>query len=312
MSNFLVTFGIFLVKLIGAVSKLLPSSVIYSITTFISSACFRFISRPKMISYLQLKKFLQVDSKTANEIQNRMYKHVGQSLADILYQQEILASELITHDEQTKDILKLDKGAIVLSAHYGCFELLASFYAYHGKSFAAFGRKPNYQAFADWLSIQRESSGIKTIWRDDPKAINQIVKCIKNNSPLAALIDQDIDIESEFSIFFGEAAQSPISPIRIAIKYNLDIYYSFIQRTGQRQHKVISGKIERPNGADEKEVIISVLEQYNRNLERVIRDKPEQWLWWHKRWRRKPGVDYQSSPELLQSTQKYIEWLAEA
>ena len=52
-----------------------------------------------------------------------------------------------------------------------------------------------------------------------------------------------------------------------------------------------------------------VLEVFSARLESLVRQYPEQWYWWHRRWRRRPGIDYQSTPELLRSTAEYITWL---
>ena len=44
-------------------------------------------------------------------------------------------------------------------------------------------------------------------------------------------------------------------------------------------------------------------------LERLIEQYPEQWLWWHRRWRRRQGIDYRRNPKLVPDHNAYLAWL---
>ncbi len=52
-----------------------------------------------------------------------------------------------------------------------------------------------------------------------------------------------------------------------------------------------------------------MLDVYNSRLEALIRAYPEQWIWQHRRWRRRPEIDYKHQPQLLRSTSQYLDWL---
>jgi hypothetical protein len=54
-----------------------------------------------------------------------------------------------------------------------------------------------------------------------------------------------------------------------------------------------------------------ILKEYCRRIEAVIAEHPGQWLWWHRRWRRRPGIDYNANPDQLLGAKDYVTWLRE-
>jgi len=61
--------------------------------------------------------------------------------------------------------------------------------------------------------------------------------------------------------------------------------------------------------ANDPDPINYILKTYRDLLEDVIKKHPGQWVWWHRRWRRRPGVDYNLCPEKLLKTNDYITWM---
>ena len=197
--------------------------------------------------------------------------------------------------------------AIALSGHIGCFELLAAYHQLAGLSVTVVGRNPNYASLDQLLADLRASYGVKTVWRSDPGGLGKIIRALKQGGVIAVLIDQDTNLDNGFSPFFGVEAASPITPIKLALKHQIPIFSSFIVRTGHLKHQVIAQEL--PYDSSDPDAVKNILGEYNRRLEALIRRYPEQWFWWHRRWRRRPGVDYKSNPELLPSTNQYLGWL---
>ena len=54
-----------------------------------------------------------------------------------------------------------------------------------------------------------------------------------------------------------------------------------------------------------------IIEEYSKTLENLIIKYPDQWVWWHRRWRRRPEIDYKQYPELLPSSIEYVRWIQE-
>ena len=67
--------------------------------------------------------------------------------------------------------------------------------------------------------------------------------------------------------------------------------------------------LERIYWEDKEDKERYILSKYGEILEKHINEDPTQWVWWHRRWRRRPGINYEKNPELLISTNDYIEWI---
>jgi KDO2-lipid IV(A) lauroyltransferase len=136
-----------------------------------------------------------------------------------------------------------------------------------------------------------------------------LLNAVREGAVIAMLVDQDVDLDNVFIPFFGLPAAYPEAPIRLALKFSLPIFSSFIVRKRRLTHHIITQKIDFDAKSDD--VIQNILTVYNKRLENLIFHYPDQWIWWHKRWRRRPNIDYKKEPSRLMSTKQYLKWLEE-
>lgn len=197
--------------------------------------------------------------------------------------------------------------AVALSAHIGCFELLAAYYVLRGVPLSVIGRDSNYESLSRIVTELRKAYGIDILYRNDAQATRRIIATMRKGSFIAALIDQDTGLDSTYVPFFGLPARYPRGPIKLAIGYGAPILFSFIVRTGPGMHHVHTEEVlYEKNSPDEHARILGL---FSAKLEWIIRNYPDQWLWWHRRWRRRPGIDYEHPSAPPRNTPDYIKWL---
>lgn len=249
-----------------------------------------------------------------NILPQRIFSHVGQLVGETFLIETLLRENqgvfdyiTVSGEEEAIKLSQEKKSFLAISGHIGNFELLAAYFVRRGIPLTVIGRRPNYASFDTLLKELRESYGVKTTWRDDPQSTRMLVRTLRSGDALAGLIDQDTHLESAYGPFFGIDAAYPIAGIRLAVKYQLPVFSAFIVRKGPMKHHISVQRLEY--SGDETDSIQTILTQFSRNLEEQICQHPEQWLWWHRRWRRRPGVDYAITPELLPSTRQYLEWI---
>jgi KDO2-lipid IV(A) lauroyltransferase len=136
----------------------------------------------------------------------------------------------------------------------------------------------------------------------------KILKALRSGATISALIDQDTKLESAYAPFFGLDAASPSGLIKLAVRKNIPILSCFIVRSGPDNYQLHSKIIDYDSSSADS--LNSIVCRYNQELERVISLYPEQWVWWHKRWRRRPGVDYNANPNELKNSVDYSGWIA--
>jgi KDO2-lipid IV(A) lauroyltransferase len=139
----------------------------------------------------------------------------------------------------------------------------------------------------------REAYGVDTIWRSDKSGVKRIVACFKERRVMAALIDQDTRVDSVFVPFFGTPAKTPATLIALGKRYNVRFVTAFIVRTKGTNFEIHTREL------DDTQSVEGILTQYHHHLEEIVRAHPEQWVWFHKRWRSLPSGSTLSTKEYL-------------
>jgi KDO2-lipid IV(A) lauroyltransferase len=249
--------------------------------------------RERALTLLQLKVFMPEVS--AVRITPRVFANAGRTLMESLslqpmirhHQARIECDSWPTVQEWVKD----DRPIITLTAHTGNWDLLAGYVIARGIPLTTIGREARNPSAQKVLRAIREGYGIETIWRSDRTGLKRLVQCLKERRVVAALIDQDTRVESIPVPFFGTPAKTPVSLISLGMKVNARFVSAFLFRTGWLRYKIFIQEI--PSSGSEHEV----LQTYHEHLENLIRQYPDQWVWFHKRWRSLPDGTTLSSRE---------------
>lgn len=208
-----------------------------------------------------------------------------------------------------RNVVDSGVGCVALAGHIGNFELLAAMFANLGPKLTIVARSPQYTSLHRLLDQIRMSYGLNLLWREDSSVAKKILVALKSGHIVALLIDQDTKLPSVFSEFFGLDAATPIGPIKLAIKARVPLFTSFICRTSWNTHEIIINSITVDYSSDSEQTEREIIAMYNRRLEDIIKHHPCQWLWWHRRWRRRPDIDYHKMPEVLLNKSDYVAWL---
>lgn len=328
MKDKLITAGVTLIRAVIPILRLLPPKLSTKIAAAAAGSLWRLFPRERQIAQSQLAYAIGGSEASRNSIFRGSFRHLGFTFAELINSDKLLpdppapnspplyrATQFISCINEANDpIVKCAQSgspSLVLASHFGNFELQAAYYAHMGVPLYVIGRKPNYPAVSNFVDSLRKNHLLTTIWREDPASARKLVKALKTGGVIAVLIDQDIDLENGFSRFFGLEAASPIGPIRLAVKQKVPVFYSFTQRTAPLTNVMLAGPIEYNAALPLKEAVQQILDAYNVRLEELIRGNPEQWVWWHRRWRRRPEVDYRQEPQLLRSTKDYVSWISQ-
>lgn len=305
---------ILLFKAFRLISRRLPLGFVLNTSAKLGQKIGRRHERDLDVARAQLE--LVFPTMAANEIEDlidQMFAHFGESIGETLVIEKLLKQNAVLSSEEADLLFSRHAGrkssAFLLSAHIGNFELLAAYLASRGLPLSVIGRMPNFEILSKLLIALRRSYPVDVMWREDPKVSYMILKLLKQNTSLALLVDQDADLGNDFIEFFGVKACTPSALIRFAMKHQKALYCTMIVREEKMKHRFICKEIPYLDDSDEE--VRKVLVTYNRYVEEAIRQYPEQWPWWHRRWRRRPGVDYSKHPEQLPSRKAYLKWLAE-
>ncbi len=190
--------------------------------------------------------------------------------------------------EHLKAGLAQGRGVLILTAHFGNWELLATAHVLTGYSLSVVVR-PMDSPILDWLVTRvRERSGVEVITKR--RALPAVLDALRRQRMVAILLDQNATRrEGVFTPFFGQPASTSKSLALLALRTEAPVIPVFIRREPGGGHRVvIEPEIRLPRTGDRRKDIVAYTRAFTRCVEDTIRRRPEQWLWMHDRWRTRP------------------------
>jgi KDO2-lipid IV(A) lauroyltransferase len=256
-------------------------------------------TRELRVTKLQLNRFLGVEHP--GPLSRRVFAHAGRYMLQVL-NLEPMTQPPLSHIrcenwQEIESWLAEGRPIVALTAHTGNWDLLAAYVIARGVGVTTIGREARSPLAHELLKGIRDSYGVETIWRSDRSGLKRIVNCLREKRVLAALIDQDTRVESDYVPFFGTPVKTPSSLVALGKKFNARFVTAFIFQTSSSCFELFVREIKEDSDST------TILTEYSARLEQLIRQYPEQWVWFHKRWRTQPG-------EETMGTTRYLEWLS--
>ena len=86
-------------------------------------------------------------------------------------------------------------------------------------------------------------------------------------------------------VFFGHAAMTTPGPAQLALRFGCPLVPVRVERLGPARFRLTChGPLEPPAGGERQQDIADLTLAFNRLLESWIRERPQDWLWLHRRW----------------------------
>jgi Kdo2-lipid IVA lauroyltransferase/acyltransferase len=195
--------------------------------------------------------------------------------------------EKIHGRENMEAALAHKKGVLCLAAHFGNWEILPIFTHHQGWKTAVVAQTLYDSRLDALLNDYRQSHGVMVIKRQ--QVTKEIIRCLRSNMLLGILNDQDTRVDSRWAPFFGKMAKTPVGIIRLARKFLVPIVPVFIARQANgKNHLYIEPEISIDYSEDEERDLVLGAALCNQAIEKFIRRFPEQWVWFHERWKSIP------------------------
>jgi len=173
---------------------------------------------------------------------------------------------------------------IFFSAHMANWEFSPLGCAQHTPALPvhSFYREPN-NPWTRSLFAKRIPEGSGVIPKGAQGA-REALKLLKSGGHLALLVDQKLNNGIPVP-FFGRDAMTAPAMAQFALKFDCPIVPMRIERLkGARFKLTFFPPIEVQNTGERQADVLAIMTKVNETLENWIRERPEQWLWLHRRW----------------------------
>lgn len=248
--------------------------------------------RAKTLRHLRLAFGTSTGDRALRKMGREVFANLGRNAAAAIRMEKLLAKDnppAVRFEGQVHLDGAVDhgKGAIILTGHIGCWELLAGFLPHKGYRFAAVG-KPLYDPRLDRLLVQgRTAVGTINFARDG--AARAMIRWLQSGGFLAVLIDQDTNVTSDFVDFMGRQARTPLAPILIAQRVDAQILPAAVYMQPDMTYVI---KVHPPLQLAPDDGTSATrrhnLQLCSKAVEKLILDAPTQWVWMHERWKTRP------------------------
>jgi KDO2-lipid IV(A) lauroyltransferase len=181
------------------------------------------------------------------------------------------------------------RGIVVLSAHFGNFELLATAHALHGHQITLVHHTQRFLPGDALMTWVRERAGVDVVRKRS--AARAVLKALGDGQLVGVPFDQNAKRgEAVFVPFFGEPAATSRTLARLVRKSHAIVVPVFIVREPNNRHHriVIQDHIALQESADAEADIEENTRRFLRPIEDMVRRHPGQFLWQHRRYRTRP------------------------
>jgi KDO2-lipid IV(A) lauroyltransferase len=189
-----------------------------------------------------------------------------------------------------------DRGVIMLTAHFGNYELLGYTIARLGLPLVAVMRPLDNPLINEFLVSSREVGGVSLLYKKG--ATESADDIVASGGALCFISDQDAGRKGIFVDFFGRKASWYKSIGLLAIRHHAPLVVGYAVRVSPGFYYRI--QVERIIQPDEWEgrddPLLWVTQTYAHALEAGIRRRPEQYLWMHRRWKTRPREERMQRP----------------
>jgi Kdo2-lipid IVA lauroyltransferase/acyltransferase len=292
----MVALGYYIFYGINWVVTLLPLRVLYILSDFIFLLIYYFPTYRKNVVSTNLKNaFPEKSAEELKEIEKKFYRH----LADLFIETFKLTHMSVKEQKrrftysnlEIIDKLREEKRDIVaVLGHYNNWEWSTMLpYYFNYKTIIIY--KPLQNKYFDrFIYNLRSKDGI--VLTPMSLIIRELVNSKKNNiNTLSVFLTDQTPVKSEiqyWTTFLNQDTPVYIGVEKVATKYDMAIVFFHIQKIKRGHYNLnIELLFDHTTGLPQH----MVTDTHVRRLEETIKEKPEFWLWSHRRWKHKKPVD---------------------
>jgi KDO2-lipid IV(A) lauroyltransferase len=276
----------------------------------IGNFAYHVLRKDRGIIIKQLKLvFPELDDTKRQQWTRECFRHFGQMLFEFLCLPQIINDQenliRVENEAALMSAVNAKKGVILLGMHMGNWELITAYAKRKGLFMTAATATVPDQRINQLIINQRKLENIEILSRGTGMSSIQMFRRLKKKNILILIIDQDTNVNSTWVPFFGIPAKTPVGAAVFALKTGASVvsYNVIRENDGTFRLKFETLGIFDRNHPSMEQDVYSVTRKINKHLEQCIRANPQQWAWFHRRWRHHPSAKELKKMEELEQNE---------
>jgi len=176
------------------------------------------------------------------------------------------------------------KGVMFISGHFANWETMPVTAEKLGLEGAIVYRPPNNPFVDRYISRMRASGGPKEQISKGAQGTRRIFTLLRRGKCILMLVDQKT-WEGVPAPFFGREAMTTPAPASLALKLGAILLPASAERLDGAHFRVkVHPPVEFVPTGDSEQDVLDLTAKINATIEAMVRERPSQWLWIHRRW----------------------------
>ena len=185
-------------------------------------------------------------------------------------------------------LLKGNQGIIMLTGHYGNWEILGYVLATIGFETVSIARPLDNRFVNKWVMDVREKQGQRIIAKTGATA--EVTETLDKHGVVGFIADQNAGMKGIFVDFFGRLASTYKSIGLLAMQYEVPVVIGYARRIQDRfRFKIgVQDVIYPADWKEQDNPLHYITQRYTKAIEDSVRADAGQYLWTHRRWKTRP------------------------
>ncbi len=243
------------------------------------------------------------NEKSGREIEQlarRVFRNLGRIVFEVGWSTGIDLKKFkrhttMIHLENYRRAIAKGRGVLMMTAHYGNWELLIYTAAVTNHPVSVIYRRLDFKPLDRFFLEYRSQLGARMI--RNAHAMRSILRRLRAGDAVAILFDQNVDwYEGVFVDFFGHRACTNSGLALLALRTGAPVVPVCMSRVDGGFTIEFGPEIPLVRSGDKVKDVEENTRRFNRVLEEFIRRRPDQWMWVHRRWKTRPYHPWPREP----------------
>ena len=234
----------------------------------------------------------EMSADEAKRLLRKVYIHFGQMFLEFPHAVRLNPGNLRRYavfesEEHFLDALKKGKGVLAFSGHLGNWEIVSTVSAIRFGNTAVVARPMDFEPLGRLMIDLRSRFGTEIIPKQ--RSMRKLLTSLRANKIIGIMLDQNVDwYEGAFVNFFGRPACTNKGLALVALKTGAPVVPIFSAKAKDGRYRIMIGKeVDLIRTGDKLRDVEENTALFTSIIERHIREYPEQYFWFHKRWKTK-------------------------
>lgn len=263
--------------------RLLPVEAASSLGGFILERLGPFLHHTRVARQNLSDAFPEKSHEEREKIMRGMWNNLGRVMAEYPHLHRLWPKVEYAGRNYYAEVREKGGPAFFFGGHIGNWEISTIGAKETGLPLHVVYRKPN-NPWVDGLLRHARGAGASAYIVKGREGAREMLSVMKRGGVIAMLVDQKLN-EGLPVPFFGREAMTAEAIAYFALKFGCPLYPTRVERLGGARFRLTTyDPLVINKTSDKKGDLRAIMLEINKLLENWIRERPEQWLWIHRRW----------------------------